>query len=231
MAAMQAIDYFHDNVPNEITLGILSYLGKADLKRARIVCKKFASLGGQILVDTLYLSPRDKDMEVFDAVTRHPDLKVSVKNIVFDSAQFVKYTLSQYLMKLNSAYIKGRFSELGSARAALAKIHVVMQKHGPIHPDEVDGLLEDEQAPSLPVITQGYRQYTLHAQEQDNIFLSSWYTRASKGLRRLGPIKSAVIRNSWEMIYMPSGNTAGERVGSFARRVYPDLIHPDGTRA
>ena len=50
-----------------------------------------------MLVVNLYLSPREKDMEAFDAVTQHPDLKMSVKNIIYDSARFVKYTFPEYL--------------------------------------------------------------------------------------------------------------------------------------
>ncbi|KAL8647580.1 MAG: hypothetical protein Q9226_006372 [Calogaya cf. arnoldii] len=224
-AAMQDINVFRDKVPNEIFLSIVFYLSKADLKRLRIVCKKFASRGGQILVVNLYLSPREKDMEVFDAVTRHPDLKISVKNIIFDSAQFVKYTLSQYLMKLNSAYIKGRFTELGSAGAAVAD---VLSKCGPILPDDVDDILDKEEILRHPVLMQGYQQYTLHAQEQGNIFLSSWYTRAFEGLSRLGPIRSAAIRNSWEMMYMLSQD---EGIGSFTKEFRSDLVRLDGTRA
>ncbi|KAL8845691.1 MAG: hypothetical protein Q9221_009157 [Calogaya cf. arnoldii] len=128
MAATQAIDYFNDKLPNEITIKILSCLSTKSLKRARFVSKKLASLGGQILVVNLYLSPREKDMEVFDAVTQHPDLKKSVRNIIFDSAQFVKYTLPEYLKEQKNAYEADEFTELGQAKAGIDRGGVVMRE-------------------------------------------------------------------------------------------------------
>ena len=97
MATLKSVDYFNDRIPSEIMLKILSGLRKKDLKRVRFTCKKLASLGGQLLIVNLYLSPREKDMQVFDAVTQHPDLKKSVQNVIFDSAQFTRLSILEYL--------------------------------------------------------------------------------------------------------------------------------------
>ncbi|KAL8921112.1 MAG: hypothetical protein Q9208_005865 [Pyrenodesmia sp. 3 TL-2023] len=80
------------DLPNEVILMVLTRLPKSDLKHFRLACKRLATLGAQVLIGTLHIPPRDADMEVFDAITQHPDLTRSVQNLFFDTAQFQKYT-------------------------------------------------------------------------------------------------------------------------------------------
>ncbi|KAL8992422.1 MAG: hypothetical protein Q9169_007118 [Polycauliona sp. 2 TL-2023] len=203
MASSKRASYFNGKkLPNELILEILFYLRRDYLKHARLTCKKLASLGGQLLVSNLYLSPREKDMQVFDAVSRHPDLKKSVKNITFDSAHFIKYSLEEYLEQLYDAFRKTTFIESGSTQGAIAEVGLILRRAmSEIHPDNTDD--EAGRYLRLPVLLQGYQQYSVSAQEHGNVFLDSWFTRAVEGMKRLGPIRSAVIRNSWERIYDP----------------------------
>lgn len=76
---------------NELVNSILCLLPKNDLKSARLVRHKWASLGGQMLIGTLYISPRKIDMDAFDGITQNPDLAKSVKYLVYDSAQFLSF--------------------------------------------------------------------------------------------------------------------------------------------
>ncbi len=205
MAEVKGIDYFNDKVPNEITIMILSHLQKQDLKGVRFACKKLAALAGRMLVVNLYLSPREKDMEVFDAVTQHPDLKMSVKNIIYDSARFVKYTFPEYLEAYAEKFKLGQSAGLSWAEAMIQEMGGVMEKiledESPVfRRSTAISHLGLEQLLRHSVLIQGYQCYTFHAQEQGNIFLSSWYSRAFEGLRRLGQIRCATICNSWEMI-------------------------------
>ncbi|KAI4092019.1 MAG: hypothetical protein LQ339_008023 [Xanthoria mediterranea] len=201
MAGFKGIDYFNDKVPNEITITILSHLRKQDLKRVRFACKKLAALAGRMLVANLYLSPREKDMETFDAVTQHPDLKMSVKNIIYDSARFVKYTFPEYLEAYAEKFSLGQSAGVGWAEARIQEMDGVREEvledgSTVFHPSTAITHLGLEQLLGHSVLIQGYQCYTLHAQEQSNILLSSWYSRAFEGLRRLGQIRSATIRNS-----------------------------------
>ncbi|KAL8875616.1 MAG: hypothetical protein Q9198_006051 [Flavoplaca austrocitrina] len=164
MATLKSVDYFNDQLPNEIILEILSGLKKKDLKRARFTCKKLASLGGQMLVVNLYLSPREKDMAVFDTVTQHADLKKSVKNIIFDTAQFADYSFSEYLEKFNVIFSaissRGFISDKGSiteAAAVLQEELALIFSSNETWGDQADRHLR------LPVVMQGYHQYNFHA--------------------------------------------------------------------
>ena len=205
MATLKSVDYFNDRIPSEIMLKILSGLRKKDLKRIRFTCKKLASLGGQLLIVNLYLSPREKDMQVFDAVTQHPDLKKSVQNVIFDSAQFTRLSILEYLQEHHNAYQAGAFKDLGKAQAASEEMGAAMEKgDARVQRGILISHLEVEQFMRHPVIIEGYQQYSLHAQELGNLFLRSWYARALEGLQKLGQLKTAALRNSWELIYRPS---------------------------
>ncbi|KAL9025728.1 MAG: hypothetical protein Q9180_007603 [Flavoplaca navasiana] len=205
MAPLRNVDYFNDRIPSEIMLKILSGLKKRDLKRVRFTCKKLASLGGQLLIVNLYLSPREKDMQVFDAVTQHADLKKSVQNIIFDSAQFTRLSMVEYFQEHRNAYQAGAFKNLGKAQADIEEMYTAMEKaNARVQRGILISHHEVEQFMRHPVIIEGYQQYSFHAQELGNLFLRSWYTRALEGLQKLGQLKIAALGNSWELIYRPN---------------------------
>ncbi|KAL9629442.1 MAG: hypothetical protein Q9204_005268 [Flavoplaca sp. TL-2023a] len=171
MATLKSVDYFNDRLPNEIILEILSGLKKKDLKRARFTCKKLASLGGQILVVNLYLSPREKDMAVFDAVTQHPHLRKSVKNIIFDSAYFPIYTLETYVQLNRRIFVNDLFFNLGQAKSTIQEMYAMLQpRYGRSYELSSDEL---EELGRQFMVKEGYRLHRLHAQEQGNILLDS----------------------------------------------------------
>ncbi|KAL9028514.1 MAG: hypothetical protein Q9180_007155 [Flavoplaca navasiana] len=239
MATLKSVDYFKDRIPNEITLKILTELDKMDLKRARITCKKLASLGGQILVVNLYLSPREKDMQVIDRVTQHPDLKKSVRNIVYDTARFTKHTIVEYMNEITYAYYKDRFLGLGQAHATMQEAYASMD-HEYGYSSKFSHIRAEESI-RQPVFVAGYQQYSLHAQEHGNILHSSWYMRAYDGLKMIGPIKSAVMGNSWDMIYVRDGDDAWDKDESELSTLFlgddystkvidPERIGSDGKR-
>lgn len=203
MAIYKNVDYFNDRLPNEITREILSGLEKMDLKRTRLTCKRLASIGGQILVVNLYLSPREKDMQVFDAITQHPDLKKSVKNIIFDTAYFEEGTSLDYVYAVRRVNESHGFENLGQAHSTIKDMYVASHaaSASPDLPYRFDS--EAEELTCHPVMLEGYRRFILHAQEHGNILLSSWYDRAFEGLKKIGQIKAAVMGNSWKMIYCP----------------------------
>ncbi|KAL8801824.1 MAG: hypothetical protein Q9200_006815 [Gallowayella weberi] len=106
-------------LPNEITLLILEKLSKARLKRTRLVCKKLAQIGAPLLMDVLYISPRSKDMEVFDAVTQNPAFSSAIKNIVYDCAQWVDYSIKDYFNALSDQFRDEEYKRFRSSKNAV----------------------------------------------------------------------------------------------------------------
>ncbi|KAL8712514.1 MAG: hypothetical protein Q9220_003362 [cf. Caloplaca sp. 1 TL-2023] len=184
------------DLPNELILNILSCLPIRDLKQTRLVSKLLASLGGQLLVDTLYLTPREKDMEVFDQITQHPDLKKSIKKIHYDSAQFRKLSLVEYCHKLcEQLKVKGtghRDVPLGVEGERLREIIEEIYKTEN-HSWRVE--MCEQQVP----LVKGHRLYSQYALEQGNILSEGWSARVCKGLRSLSPLESVTIKSTWNL--------------------------------
>ena len=78
-------------LPVELRVYILNYVEKCDLKSVRLVSKEWYLLATTHLFDTVSISPRPKDIEVFERITRHPVLSSAVKDLVYDASQFPLY--------------------------------------------------------------------------------------------------------------------------------------------
>ncbi|KAL8847971.1 MAG: hypothetical protein Q9221_006987 [Calogaya cf. arnoldii] len=176
---------------NELVSAVFSYLPKRDLKSACHVNKRFASIGGQMLIGTLYISPREIDMAAFDGITQHRDLSKSVKHVVYDSAQFKKLNnFDEYYQALDpnpDSEPELDFLYLGTAR------HKIRQ-------------FELKHCWSDPTFIEGYEHYVIYASECSNIFRPSWRARATRGLKALGQISSFAIENTWNAIYKADGD-------------------------
>ncbi|KAL8830843.1 MAG: hypothetical protein Q9170_005551 [Blastenia crenularia] len=179
------------DLPTELTLLILEHLTVQDVKRARLVCRNWASCGIGLLVDTVYLSPREKDMEVFEVITQHPVFAKSVKHLVYDSAQFVNLPFDYYCESLYEQLIFWG----GGYRS-------------PVDIQELRELLE----PSRDIdrhderIVNGYRHYKRLAREQRNLFSRSWFARARRGLEAMGELRSVALQNTWDMTFFANSD-------------------------
>ncbi|KAL8727992.1 MAG: hypothetical protein Q9181_005496 [Wetmoreana brouardii] len=195
------------DLPPELILMILSYLRKDDLKRARRVSRKLASLGAQRLIQRLYISPRTKDMDVFDAVTQHPELRKSVKHLVYDTAHFVHYDIHDYFDQLCMQLNRTRYRYWRKFHPAVKDLIGVIngiQVYG-YDGKQVNGGGRKAQGSAAGfqrcqakyAFAQGFWQYTQLAREQDNILSVFWLTKACKGLDCLGQIDSVTIDTEW----------------------------------
>ncbi len=218
------------DIPRETTSQFLGYLSKKDLKAARLVCRTFMSLAQRCLFDTLYISPRTKDMEVFNAVTQHPLLRTSVRNLFFDSAHFVECSMEDYVRKLHEdlhddiiGYLRPppeEDSDCGSEPDS-AKLDFGSEPEDAA--DETSSRASDisrlflgleylskdqcqfepnVQGSLPPFIHEGFRLYSQMVQQQRNIHLSGgkWFDMVHEGLRSLGPVDCVSVKNSWDLI-------------------------------
>ncbi|KAL8881657.1 MAG: hypothetical protein Q9198_001180 [Flavoplaca austrocitrina] len=195
------------DLPNEVTLNIVSCLSKKDLKQVRLVCRLWAALAAKSLFDTIYVSPREIDMTMFEAITRHPTLRNAPRNLVYDSAVFPSIDELHYATLLHWQYHRGTFDALGDARFAVEKMIRFVSM------DVLDGksVELDKQLRNHPVFQSGFREHSNHAGEFLNLFTKRWSGRVRQGLKKLGPIVSVTIRNTWEMIYDYGDNKMAAR--------------------
>ncbi|KAL9628481.1 MAG: hypothetical protein Q9204_005859 [Flavoplaca sp. TL-2023a] len=231
------------DVPNEITLRILAYVPRYDMKQTRLVCQTWAILSAEYLFDTIYVSPREIDMAVFDSITQHPVLRRAPRHLVYDSAVFEKLDQKTYASRISQQFRFGTFDILGDARVTIEKLDSLLNTTC-----EHAGTNNNTAYTDHPVLMEGYRRYAQHANEYCNLFSNNWTKRISQGLRSLGPIVSVVMRNTWQMLYDYLGaelaargpdHCSPQKKGQHIVHIY-DLdvasiifrkrIKPDGTR-
>lgn len=82
---------------------ILEDLPARDIKQIRLACKALETLSVGKLFTSLFISPRETDMVVFDAITQRPDLNGSINFIGFENARFIQEpTKETYFHALSS---------------------------------------------------------------------------------------------------------------------------------
>ncbi|KAL8646792.1 MAG: hypothetical protein Q9226_006708 [Calogaya cf. arnoldii] len=179
--------------PPEIILLILDCLTRVDIKRSRLVCKAFQELSVGRLFSAIHISPHEKDMVVFDAITRRPDLNASVSVIYFVTARFIQEpTIEQYCRALSAQLQTKAFSHLRATDTAFQRQLQVQLLDGP----EGMTLYDDDDA-----FLQGYQDYVHMAKEHSNLFTQEWFARVLHGLKALGPIDRVVFQNTFDIYY------------------------------
>ncbi|KAL8853730.1 MAG: hypothetical protein Q9221_001373 [Calogaya cf. arnoldii] len=149
------------DMPPEVIHIILENLSQTDVKQARLVSNRWAAIGARSLdVHTVYLSPRDKDMEVFDVITQHPIFRTTAKHVVFDSAQFIKLSEEHYI----TAFIRDLEAQAEHYQCPHAQrfIHLLNK---PFTESACDTAIFDrdhahDRFPSVEELTDGFRQYS-----------------------------------------------------------------------
>ncbi|KAL8835478.1 MAG: hypothetical protein Q9170_003311 [Blastenia crenularia] len=184
---------------------ILVYLPTKDLKQTRLVCRSFASIGARLLIGTLHISPREKDMIVFDAVTQHPLYSKSVKHLFLDSAQFSPCSLRNYFDALGEQFMSDRYQRVRESNTAVQQL-IVSIKRTAGYDGEPHGEVSKarfEQCCHFPQIVDGYQTYSQLSNEQKNFSSRSWIVRVFRGLSVLGPIQSMTVGNTFELRMQP----------------------------
>ena len=93
-------------LPNEILSLIFQRLNKSNLKMARLVCKPWASMVNPILLDQVFVSPNNLQMEVFANIASHPIFSQTVRKLVYSTLKFDRLNRGDYGARLFS-HIRG----------------------------------------------------------------------------------------------------------------------------
>ncbi|KAL8653343.1 MAG: hypothetical protein Q9226_003888 [Calogaya cf. arnoldii] len=192
-----------ERLPNEVLTIVLGNLPRKHLKQTRLVSKRLAALGALQLVDTVYISPREKDMVVFDAITKHPVFSKSIKKIVYDNARFADLSMPDYFDRLREEMLLYQRSALPKSNLAVRNLLEVMSldTSGANFATLPIGILASASARCQhdKVFLEGYDLYAAHAQEHRKILGIAWFTRALEGFNKLGSIDSVVLCNTFNM--------------------------------
>ena len=108
-------------LPLEIKGLVAESLQKSDLKSLRCVSKQWQAMATPPLFDKVYVSPRDKDIQVFSNITKHPVLRRHIKEMVCDTSEVPELSHEQYFHDL--------CDELRSLTFQLSKKHPFKSPH------------------------------------------------------------------------------------------------------
>ncbi|MCJ1453865.1 hypothetical protein MMC28_004214 [Mycoblastus sanguinarius] len=87
-------------LPVEVKGVVAEHLTKLDLKTLRLVSKLWCAVATPLLFDKIYISTRSKDIDVFKKITRHPILRMSVKDMVYDVSNVCEMSRQYYFRAL-----------------------------------------------------------------------------------------------------------------------------------
>ncbi|KAL9631950.1 MAG: hypothetical protein Q9204_003999 [Flavoplaca sp. TL-2023a] len=193
--------------PAEILLIVFEYLTQIDIKQLRLVCKRLRDLSVGKLFHVLYISPREEDMAVFDAVTQRPDLNVSIVNICFETARFIQEpTMEQYFDALSAQLRSDPYSHLRANDTAVQKQCELM-----------DGREGFDSYYRNPIFFDGYQRYLSMAKEHQNYFTQPWFVRVLQGLQALRSVNQLEFINTFDIYY--ERNYYGNELREITRHV------------
>ena len=183
-------------LPPEIKCLVAEHLAKADLKNLRCICKAWTSSATSLLFDTLYISPYDKDLEVFISIIHDPTLACSIKELVFDVSSVPELSYQDYFDELRreirsfTGQPNERFPFYSSCRRLNQFVNDVTKKGG-------DSSLLLSRYSGEKLVVEGFHMWQqLAAQEQYNLrggLHGVYSNELSAGLNRLPKPRSIEV--------------------------------------
>lgn len=79
------MDFGSSYLPAEIVFNIIESLSIKDSKNLRLVSKEFSAFASHLVFESLYISTKLKDRELFTTLSEHPVLSQVVKEVIYDS--------------------------------------------------------------------------------------------------------------------------------------------------
>lgn len=191
-------------LPTEIISTVLGYTKKSDLKSTRLVSKFWDSLSIPFLFDTLHISPRNHDLQVFSNVTKHPVLRKAVTNLTWDTSRFHgAWDLRDYFEHL---IFNIRFLSEQDIEKPSTPFHTFINDLRKIDLDSDEHYSKYQKE---PFVVEGYKTWHPIASEEESLLDGGlFYAALSKGLQQLDRIRSVNVSASlWNNLRdEPSGH-------------------------
>ena len=83
-------------LPPELKGLVARCLRKSELKKLRLVSRQWHVMATPLLFDRVYVSPREKDLQTFSNITKHPVLSRSIKAMICDISEIPEYSYEEY---------------------------------------------------------------------------------------------------------------------------------------
>ena len=188
--------------PNEIILTIVGHLAFDDLKSARLLSKLWSSCASTFLFVNLSVSPNKEDLEVFEAITRHPQLSKFVRHLWYDGSEFLLHlTKHWYLYQLYRQTENLNQASHNQLHSSDLEINSWIQDVAcnEMSFEEILALYR-----STKFVHDGYRKYHEHAIYQQKCLQDGTFVkRLVQGLKQLDHLRSVALECSWISNHSP----------------------------
>jgi len=189
------IDQSPSHLPAEIKSLLVKCTPKSDLKNLRLASKEWNAHATPLLFDRIYISPYQKDLEVFTKITQSPVLASLTTELICDTSSVPKLSHEDY------------FHEL---RHEVRSITRWPKKDSPFHSSNrrtnrfVNGITQIQTEPNElflkygeePLITGGFRLWQQMVTEiRRNLNGGSYYSALCAGLHRLPKLQAIKLDN------------------------------------
>ena len=87
-------------LPPELKGLVAECLHKSELKNLRFVSQQWHAMATPLLFDRVYVSPRDKDLQIFSNITKHPVLRRSIKEMICDISEISELSHEDYFYNM-----------------------------------------------------------------------------------------------------------------------------------
>ncbi|MCJ1385386.1 hypothetical protein MMC17_008508 [Xylographa soralifera] len=187
--------------PDEILLNVFQFLKKSAIKRARLVCRKWAFLPIRFLFDRVFISYHNRDLDVFTKITGHPVISASVTEIIFGVIRFDKISgIHQYIRALLDQLegLEGVLRDLKTISSIDMEIQSVLR-------DVADGteLIDDgtlRKWEDYRIFKRGHSKYVeLYLEQETNRDNMELQMRLCIGLKSLSRLRSVRFSNEWDL--------------------------------
>ena len=194
------------DLPNEIVLALLSLLACSDLKSARLVSKHWSLCAAEFLFHTIYISPSKVDIDVFQAITQHPDLSRCPRHLEYIGSEFLtdyprdQYAKAFWAQTLRQLYLYSRASgeewldpdaEISAWMNGIKSFRRYSDSES-----EYSNRYQDSK-----IVNDGYRKYRKHAKYQESVLYgiqnSQYLEILVRGLQHLSSLASVAVQPNW----------------------------------
>ena len=184
-------------LPPELKVDVLARVDKRDLKSVRLVSKEWNALATGPLFDRVYFSCREKDLEVWENVTRHPVIGGVVKEVIYDGSLFKDdLTISDYFWELYHylPYITLDFRS-EPFNSADHEINAFVEDY---KNKAIRGIFNRHKGDAF--ILEGYRNHQKYAEfERRGLKNGMFLSKICGGLRCLDNLRSVILSdNVWQ---------------------------------
>lgn len=202
-------------VPNELLLAVLQRLRKADLKSARLVSKRWSMCAAEYLFAKIFVSPHELNLQVFEAICKHPILRKCVKELEYDGVYFrPNLEFSEYIEQLWQTYrtltLLGRqWPRQTTEERKLDFVAMVAKDYY----TDVEFEEVKKECRGFLFVKDGYQQYLVQARFQEDCFCQPMFRKnLIEGLRMLDRLESVTINSQWNILgNQPSLEWSGRR--------------------